>query len=323
MYETAYPIDAAAEMLGCQQKKIMAEWAKGTISIVLDFGSEEKISPESYGGYDQRGNIIRPWNAADISAPATTEYFPDELLNPKRVKRLFHSPTARIRAIESGSEDAMYEYEIPTFFHEYAQSGFYFDERHSRAKKTDDTGVMQISDVLLYGLWGVPYSEFARVHVQDSFSLRTCSPDPALSAVVVTFTPGDGSRRINAPDKKNLRITESDMAVMRKLLANRPGHQQAQPMPEELPGQPKSHGGIERFALEREKILAAALYVAHHFPKEVGKSFKSHAEAIAKHGYIFWQNEPAPDAGRIAKMLSDAARPPSEWKILGGNAKSK
>lgn len=323
MYENTYPIDTAAEMLGCQQKKIITEWAKGTISIVLDFGPKEKISRASYDVYDQRGYRIKPWNNADISAPATEEYFPDKLLNPKRVKRFFHSPAARTRAIESGSEDALYEYETPTFFHEHTQSGFYFDKHYSGAKKADDTGVMQISDVLLYGLWGVPYSEFARVHVQDSFTLRACSPNPALSAVAVTFTPGNGSRRINAPEKKNLRITESDIAAMRKLLANRPSHQQAQPAPEELPGQPKSHGGIERFALEREKILAAALYVAHHFPKEVGKSFKSHAEAIAKHGYIFWPNEPAPDAGRMAKMLSDAARPPSEWKILGGNAKAK
>ncbi|SPX20561.1 hypothetical protein [Escherichia coli] len=82
---------------------------------------------------------------------------------------------------------------------------------------------------------------------------------------------------------------------------------------------------MERFALEREKVLAAALYVAYHFPKDVGKTLKSHAEAIEKHGYLFWDGNPTPtpDAGRIAKILSDARRLPNEWKILGGNAKAK
>ncbi|EAA8417607.1 hypothetical protein Q1E02_004850 [Salmonella enterica] len=316
MYENTYSIDTAAEMLGCQQKKIMTEWAKGTIRIVLDFGPRERVRPASYEDVDARYNRIVPWNIADISAPATEEYFPTELLNPKKEER----PIA-LFSMDSGTELVTI---LSTLYHEYSQSGFYFDRKHSRLAKHDDAGVMQISDILLYGLWAVPYSEFARLHVQESFTLRPCSPKAALTTVAATFTPGSGSRRINAPDKKNLRITESDMAVMRKLLASRPGHQKAQPMPEELPEQPKSHGGIERFALEREKILAAALYVAHHFPKEVGKSFKSHAEAIEKHSYLFWNGKPpAPDAGKIAKILSDATRVPKEWKILGGNAKSK
>lgn len=304
MYETAYPIDTAAEMLGCQQKKIMTEWAKGTINIVLDFGSPDALNHGRFEKYDSRSySPVTPWNAASITAPATAEYFPDGIL----------------------SFDDKYLHE--SIFHEYYNSGFYFDNRYSKAElleeKQDCADVMQASNVLLYGLWSVPYGEFARVHVQESFTLRPCSPKAALTTVAATFTPGGGSRRINAPDKKNLRITESDMAVMRKLLANRPGHQQAQPVPEALPEQPKSHGGIERFALEREKVLAAALYIAHHFPKETGKTFKAHAEAIEKHAYLFWKDEPAPDAGRIAKILSDATRVPEEWKILGGNAKSK
>ncbi|EAA4188191.1 hypothetical protein QF20_004492 [Salmonella enterica subsp. enterica] len=316
MYETTYPIDTAAEMLGCQQKKIITEWAKGTIRIVLDFGPREKVKPASYEDVDARFNRITPWNIADVSAPATVEYFPNELLNPKKEERLI-----ALFSKDSGTELVTV---FPSLYHEYSQSGFYFDRKHSRAAKPDSVGIMEISGVLLYGLWVVPYSEFARVHVQESFTLRPCSPKAALTTVAATFTPGGGSRRINAPDKKNLRITESDMAVMRKLLANRPSHQPAQPIQEASPEQPKSHGGAERFAMEREKILAAALYVAHHYPKEVGKSFKSHAEAIEKHSYLFWKGKSvAPDVGRIAKILSDATRVPEEWKILGGNAKSK
>lgn len=116
------------------------------------------------------------------------------------------------------------------------------------------------------------------------------------------------------------------MTVMKKILAQRPGHQRTeQPTDDRNQEKQDTHGGVERFALEREKVLAAALYVAYHFPKDVGKTLKSHAEAIEKHGYLFWDGNPTltPDAGRIAKMLSDARRLPNEWKILGGNAKAK
>ncbi|HHT5713384.1 TPA: hypothetical protein ACTZGN_000883 [Raoultella ornithinolytica] len=314
MYETTYPIDTAAEMLGCQQKKIMTEWAKGTIQIVLDFGQKDKVKPASYEDVDAHYNRLTPWNIADISAPAKDDFFPTDLLNPKKEERPLFFFDA-----DKGKELVTV---FPSLYHEYSQSGFYFDHKHSRAAP-DGAGVMLVYDVLLYGLWVVPYSEFSRVHVQDTFTLQACSPNAAFAAVAATFKPGIGSRRINAPEKKNLRITESDMGVMRKMLAKRPGHQQAQTLPEEQPEQSKSHGGIERFALEREKILAAALYVAHHFPKETGKTFKSHADCIDKRSYLFWKDEPAPDPERVAKILSDATRIPDEWKILGGNAKSK
>lgn len=309
MYEKLYPLDTAAEMLGCQQKKIMAEWAKGTIQIVLDFGPENGIKTDSYTDYDRWGYPASPWNSADISAPATPDYFPDGLLNPEWL----------------GSKEFGRKV-LPTFYHEYSQSGFYFDETHSR-KEERDTGNLWVINILLYGYWVVPYEEFSRLQVQDSFTLKACSRKPTLASVTAIFTPHGGSRRIHAPEKKNLRITESNMNVMRKMLARRPGHQQAQTLPEEQPEQSKSHGGVERFALEREKILAAALYVAHHFPKEAGKTFKSHAECIDKHAYLFWKGGPegdtAPDPERVAKILSDATRTPGEWKILGGNAKSK
>lgn len=315
MYETTYPIDTAAEMLGCQQKKIMTEWAKGTIQIVLDFGQKDKVKPDSYEDVDARYNRLTPWNIADISAPAKDDFFPADLLNPKKEERsLFFFEADKGKRLVTV---------YPSLYHEYSQSGFYFDRQHSRAENPDGAGVLLVYGVLLYGLWVVPYSEFSRVHVQDTFTLQACSPNAAFAAVAATFTPGIGSRRINAPEKKNLRITESDMGVMRKMLARRPGHQQAQTLPEEQPAQSKSHGGIERFALEREKILAAALYVAHHFPKETGKTFKSHADCIDKRSYLFWKDEPAPDPERVAKILSDATRTPDEWKILGGNAKSK
>lgn len=312
MYETLYPLDTAAELLECQQKKILTEWAKGTINIVLDFGKPSTLNISCYEKYDSRSySSIPPWNTANVTAPATKEYFPSVLLSPE--------------------ESILGGYSYESVFHEYLNSGFYFNDRYSGVEqikgKLDNTDIMQVSNVLLYGLWAVPYSEFSRIHVQESFTLRACSPKAAFSAITATFTPGNGSRRINAPEKKNLRITESDMEVMRKLLAHRPGYQQIQPPTSEIAEQPKAHGGVERFALEREKILAAALYVAHHFTKETGKSFKSHAECIDKHSYLFWRGGPegdtAPDPERVAKILSDATRTPDEWKILGGNAKLK
>ncbi|ECC1894165.1 hypothetical protein FNY83_08295 [Salmonella enterica] len=310
MYENTYSIDTAADILGCTQKKILTEWAKGTIKIVLDFGPDNGIKPKSYTDYDRWGYPAKPWNIANVSAPATNDYFPPELLQPKR------------KGVKLFPDDDELELVFDNFYHQYSQSGFYFDSDHSNAREHDG-GVMVISDVLLYGYWAVPYDEFLRLHVQDSFTLKVCSRNPALAAVTATFTPRGGSRRINAPEKKNLRITESCVSIMRKLLANRPSPQLTQSMSEVSTEQLKSHGGIERFALEREKILAAALYIAHHYPKETGKTFKAHAEAIEKHAYLFWKDEPAPDAGRIAKILSDATRVPKEWKILGGNAKSK
>ncbi|ECW2473944.1 TPA: hypothetical protein H1884_004663 [Salmonella enterica] len=308
MYETTYHIDTAAEILECQQKKILTEWAKGTINLVLDFGSPDKLSRDCYEKYDSRSySSIPPWNAASITAPATKTFFPEKILSPQKTEF-----------------DDGYYYE--NIFHEYLNSGFYFNKHYSKTEKLkdehDNIDIMHVYNVLLYGLWVVPYSEFSRIHVQESFTLRVCSHKSALSILAATFAPGDGSRRINAPDKKNLRIIASDIEKMRELLSGRANKQMLSPTSIAVEQQ-KQHGGIERFALEREKILAAALYVAHHYPKEIGKSFKSHAEAIEKHSYIFWKNEPAPDAGRIAKMISDAARPPEEWKILGGNAKAK
>ncbi|HBK1610661.1 TPA: hypothetical protein RXQ19_003193 [Escherichia coli] len=305
MYENTYPIDTAASILGCTQKKILTEWAKGTIKIALDFGPESSINRQSYTDYDKWGYPAKQWNIASISAPATNDYFPPELLQPSK---LFHDDD-----------------EPESIYHQYSQSGFFFDSDYSAAQVRDGK-LMVVSNVLLYGLWTVPYAEFSRVHIQDTFTLNPYTNNLSLSKVTATFTPRGGSRRINTPEKKNLRITDSEMTVMKKILAQRPGHQRTeQPTDDRNQEKQDTHGGVERFALEREKVLAAALYVAYHFPKDVGKTLKSHAEAIEKHGYLFWDGNPTltPDAGRIAKMLSDARRLPNEWKILGGNAKAK
>lgn len=304
MNEATYQLDIAAEMLGCQQKKILSEWAKGTIQIVLNFGDKTR------------------WERAKLFIDSSTQpnsedffcHFPGQ-----RPQFSFDSVPLPPKVQQQNNEiEAEMRREL---LRQYGQSGFNIPHNQRENAEMQEGGTIE-TEAYIFGLWCVSYNDYSRQQVQSSFTLTPYPVSAAPDGINVTYTPSSYDKDCTLA-KKNLRITESDMAVMRKLLANRPGHQQAQSMPEELPKQPKSHGGIERFALEREKILAAALYVAHHFPKEVGKSFKSHAEAIAKHGYIFWQNEPTPDSGRIAKMLSDAARPPSEWKILGGNAKSK
>ncbi|MFK3810824.1 hypothetical protein ACI1VO_29290, partial [Escherichia coli] len=81
MYENTYPIDTAASILGCTQKKILTEWAKGTIKIALDFGPESSINRQSYTDYDKWGYPAKPWNIASISAPATNDYFPPCLVS--------------------------------------------------------------------------------------------------------------------------------------------------------------------------------------------------------------------------------------------------
>lgn len=316
MYENTYPIDTAASMLGCTQKKILTEWAKGKIKIALDFGSKSSINPNSYGNYDKLGRPVKPWNIANISAPATKDYFPTELLQPKEEERL--------RLVPSNREPELVLV-FKSTYHQYSQSGFYFDSNHSDAQ-VHEGNLMVVSNVLLYGLWAIPYSEFSRAHTQEIFTLKPYTDNLSLSIVTATFKPNSDSRRINAPEKKNLRITDSEMMAMQKILAQRPGYQRAeQPTDNRNLEKQDVHGGVERFALEREKVLAAALYVAHHFPKDVGKTLKSHAEAIEKHGYLFWDGNPTPtpDAGRIAKILSDTRRLPKEWKILGGKAKPK
>ncbi|EOB9836428.1 hypothetical protein ACIZPR_002729 [Escherichia coli] len=88
MYENTYPIDTAASILGCTQKKILTEWAKGTIKIALDFGPESSINRQSYTDYDRWGYPAKPWNIASISAPATNDYFPPELLQPEEGEKL-------------------------------------------------------------------------------------------------------------------------------------------------------------------------------------------------------------------------------------------
>ncbi|MBK4716390.1 MULTISPECIES: hypothetical protein [Tenebrionibacter/Tenebrionicola group] len=304
MNETTYQIDIAAEMLGCQQKKILSEWAKGTIQIVLNFGDKTE---------SERAKLL-----IDSSTQPNSKDFFSRFPGQRPHFSFDSTPLSpevqrRNREIETEVRREL--------LRQQGQSGFNISHNQRERAEMLEGGVIE-TEAYIFGLWCVAYDDYSRQQVQSSFSMTPYPVSVTPDGVTAIYTPSSYEKDYTLA-KKNLRITESGMAVMRKLLANRPGRQQVRPVLEELTEQPKSHGGIERFALEREKILAAALYVARHFPKEVGKSFKSHAEAIAKHGYIFWQNEPAPDAGRIAKMLSDAARPPSEWKILGGNAKSK
>lgn len=302
VYEDSYPLEAAADMLGCQQKKIMTEWAKGNINVVLDFGPEEKMDTDVWEEYDRHYNRIWPWNIADISAPATTNFFPVGLFEKE-------------------------DWQRKTCYHAYGKSGFYYCENHSfieqQTAKGNEPGVMTVRHVLLFGHWVVPYSEFLRLHVQSRFALKPYPYHSSMDVVTATFTPGEGPRRINAPDKKNLRITESNIEMLRKLLAKRPVKPQEQEATPTETTAPQEHKHVERFALGRERILAAALYVAHHYKPEIGKSFKSHAECIEKYGYLFWKDEAAPDHERITKVLSDATRRPEEWKILGGNANKK
>lgn len=292
MREAAYPLDIAADMLECQQKKIMTEWAKGNIQIVLDFGEEFS----EYG---------------EISAPATTDYFPEELLNPGQVEDFISTFL--------GKPSTFVEH-IPGFHHDYSQSGFYYegstDGVGPPTKRVSEDGkpdTQQIS-ARLCGYWAVPYEEFSRLHIQQSFKLKPHSHNPALSAVTLTCK--------RAPEKKLLRITKTDMQIMRELLAKQQSRRPTAPPSE--PTAPEVHGNIERFALERERVLAAALYVAHHYKPEIGKSFKSHAQCIHNYSFLFWPDDKhRPEPERLAKILADAARRPEEWKILGGKAKEK
>lgn len=173
-------------------KKILTEWAKGTIKIALDFGPESSINRQSYTDYDKWGYPAKPWNIASISAPATNDYFPPELLQPEEEEKL------RLFPNDNEPESILIWRNV---YHQYSQSGFYFDSNHSDAQ-VHDGKLMVVSDVLLYGLWTVPYAEFSRVHAQDTFTLKPYTDTPSLSKVTATFTPRGGSRRINAPEKR-------------------------------------------------------------------------------------------------------------------------
>ncbi|HDO1316319.1 hypothetical protein [Aeromonas veronii] len=298
MYEKAYPLDIAAAMLECQPKKIMTEWAKGTIRIVLDFGDKP-----TYTHTGIRHEVRSPWRGR-ISAPATTNYFSGELINPP------------FSSNQELSED------IPEFYRDYSQSGFYFEgcyqgcyrgvERlHDEASTTDH---LQI-DAHVYGYWVVPYEEFSRLQVQKQFKLKPYPSDHTSSAV--TLICG------HAPSQKELRITETEMKVLEGLLVKRPVKRQAQDAPVEATAQGE-HGNIERFALERERVLAAALYVARHYKTEIRDSLISHAECIYKYGFLFWKDgKKVPEPERLTKILSDAAKRPEEWRILGRKANKK
>lgn len=310
MNEATYQLDIAAEMLGCQQKKILTEWAKDTISVVIDLGDETE------------GNTANL--SVDLSnQPRRDEFFnrfPGESFNPFQLL----AENRRLTRDERKRNDELMDESQRELLCWYGQSGFNIPHRmrdEATNKNNKDRNIIK-TRAYIFGLWRVSYTDYSRQQVQRSFTLTPYPKNASSENLTATFEAPSNS---NTPTlaKKNLRLTESSVAIMRQLLANRPGRQQARPAQEELPEQPKSHGGIERFALERERILAAALYVAHHFPKEAGKTFKSHAGCIDKHSYLFWKDEPAPDPERVAKILSDATRTPDEWKILGGNAKPK
>lgn len=108
------------------------------------------------------------------------------------------------------------------------------------------------TEAYIFGLWCVSYSDYSRQQVQSNFTLTPYPDGAEQSGVTATYTPG--YCKDYTLTKKNLRITESGVSIMRKLLANRPSHQLTQSMSEVSMEQLKSHGGIERFALEREKF---------------------------------------------------------------------
>ncbi|HFW3713947.1 TPA: hypothetical protein ACIBKF_003191 [Salmonella enterica subsp. enterica serovar 6,7:y:-] len=288
MYETIYHVDIAAELIGCQQKKIITEWAKGTIDLIIDFGSPE-------GCYRDR----EAYNAT-ITAPVTKEYFTVDFYDCKP--------------------------------HDYGYCGIYPLEllQNEIEEKAHKNAELITLHTCLYGFWILPYSEFARANIQRSVTLKPYPPSKKYSDMVITFTPKHRAYKL---DKKILRITSRHMDKLHEILSEKNNKTEDSTLTNEkieitqpvndTTEQQKQHGGIERFALEREKVLAAALYVIHHYPKEVGKSFKSHAEAIENHGYKFWPYGEMPDTHRIAKMLSDATREPKDWKILGGRIKIK
>lgn len=288
MRETTYPVDIAAVMLGCQQKKIIAEWARGTFRMVLDLGAKPISDPE-------RGGDIFGWHdGIYVIAPATTEYLPQWLIDFK-------------------DESEIHRH------HDYPQAGFYFSSQYSGTSCPDHLdGMKSVLDVLLYGYWSVTYEEFSRLHVQDGITLHPYSPNQALDAISAIIDD-----RGQWPDKKELRVTKTDLELLGKLLTKHPTRHQEQVHPLSETTAPQEHKNTERFALGRERILAAALYVAHHYKSEIGKTFKSHADCIDKYGYLFWKDEPVPDHERITKVLSDATRRPEEWKILGGRAKKR
>ncbi|ECA2260560.1 hypothetical protein EJJ45_20800 [Salmonella enterica subsp. enterica serovar Stanley] len=307
MTETTYPLDVAAEMLECQQKKIITEWAKNTISVVMDFGDKPRGA------------------RAKMLIDADTQSDMREFFNRySRYERSFSfleelTPEQKKRNADIDAEEQR------VLLREYGYSGFeigwsYRENTKSKTHDSDPEKLIIAIDADIFGLWKLNYSDFSRQQVQNCLTL-TPYPEGVISGEIKAIIEY-GYDNAYKPVKKNLRLTTRDIEIMRTLLSRRT-NKQMPPPPSVAIEQQKQHGGVERFALEREKILAAALYVAHHYPKEIGKSFKSHAEAVEKHSYIFWKSEPAPDTGRIAKMISDAARPPEEWKILGGNAKTK
>lgn len=315
MAEKTYSLDVAAEILECQQKKLLTEWAKNTINIVMDFG-------------DEIDGPIAHFFINTNTQPSSNEFlnsFPDEFPSyiPYINKPIPLDIKKRNEEIEAEQRREL--------LRQYGQSGFsipHFLRRrakvnHSEAAKGQD--VIE-TDACIFGLWRVSYNDFSRQQVQKNFILTPYPSGDISDEIKAYFTPSHHNA-IYALTKKNLRVTESDMSVMRNILIKRPNHRPVQQPVNITTKQLETHGGIERFALQREKILAAALYVAHHFPKEIGKSFKSHAECIDKHSYLFWKGGPegdtAPDPERVAKILSDATRTPNEWKILGGNAKQK
>ncbi|WP_156293252.1 hypothetical protein [Serratia oryzae] len=297
MLET-YDLITAAEILECQQKKILSEWAKGVISVVMDFGDAP--------GHQRPTAIYSARMFIDATTEADSAEFFNRFTRDDSRDAYFKGNEAREREINNELSQMIvrqYGYSI------FTVSGH---QRQSSSINADSLGrdvIETTADV--FGLWKVSYSDFSRQSVQEYFTLTPAYSDQLGVTALFTPSPHDKSHALN---KKNLRIAEPDMETMRDILSGRYGKQK-------ITATPAPHGGIERWALEREKILAAALYVLHHYPDEVGKSFRSHADCIDRYSWIFWDNKPAPDPERVAKILSDATRPPDEWGILGGNAK--
>lgn len=206
MIENAYPLDVAAEMLECQPKKIMTEWAKGTIRIVLDFGRKPLVPHNPNLSFIKKLGCRR--DNAYISAPATLKYFPSMLLHKYKPDIFKDEQDFYGRAYING---------WPVFYHSFHHAGFY-SFGGEVAQLESDTGELQLGPIILCGYWVLTYSEFQRAMIQDTFHLTL----PEDVAVSVVFTLGNGQNRINDPSSMgNLRITSTDINIMRKLLAGR------------------------------------------------------------------------------------------------------
>ncbi|MDE1714507.1 hypothetical protein PWG14_18545 (plasmid) [Chromobacterium amazonense] len=167
-------------------------------------------------------------------------------------------------------------------------------------------------------------NNIAPIQLQGLYPLTTailgtlqCS-DIKEDLVTVQFEDEKNERRyifsMRTPiSSEKLFITAKELKNLRNGLNNNLTINEYNPIKEMIKNT-KPHGNAERFAVNREAILKAAIYCKSKWPEQCGETFREWAALIDQKASLFWpeEGEPPLSLDTIERLLGDTHKLPSD-----------